>query len=363
VIGEIGATEVPMIGKLVLSFTMIATAAVFAAQARAATILDTTTANPGATNETRPANSAILTRIVVGASNVTITGFGTFGRLSAAGNAKWLVYQNPAGGASPVFQTASTPVSASGTNVWYDSPTISFTLLANTTYFLGLQADQAFTYTWDVPGVAVSGGGLTAPTGQNGNSNGTLAAPTYAGAGGVLQSIRIQGGVPPVVTCTTAVTAMQPTGGGLVNVGLSYTCDDPAATKTVAVYSNDNNLTGTGTSFFFNGGFYYPKPAAAQLFGTNLLLRADRYATPGRVYLIVVKATNANGTGFASTTVVVPFAPYFLTPPSTITTPAATAKAFCDSHAGAPPDGSPGTVALPPAGTGYDTHLAPTSIP
>ena len=162
----------------------------------------------------------------------------------------------------------------------------------------------------------------------------------------------------PVVTLSTAVTAMQPTGGGLVNVGLSMTSSDPAATKTIAVYSNDNNLTGTSTSFFFNGAFYYPKPAAAQLFGSSLLLRADRYATPGRVYLIVAKATNGAGTGFASTTVVVPFSPFFGTPPSSITTPAAAAKAYCDANAGAPPPG-----ALPPGGAGYDTHLAPTAIP
>jgi len=162
----------------------------------------------------------------------------------------------------------------------------------------------------------------------------------------------------PVVTCSTTVTAMQPTGGGLVNVGLTYTSSDPTATKTVAVYSNDNNLTGTTTSFFFNGGFYYPKPAAAQLFGTNLMLRADRYATPGRVYLIVVKATNAGGTGFACCTVVVPYSAWFLSPPATITTPAAAAKTYCDANAGAPPPGP-----LPPAGAGYDTQLAPTSIP
>ena len=167
----------------------------------------------------------------------------------------------------------------------------------------------------------------------------------------------------PVVTVSTAITAMQPIGGGLVNVGLSVTVDDPLATKTVAVYSNDNNLTGTNTSFFFNGGYYYPKPAAAQLFGSNLLLRADRYASPGRVYLIVVRATNGSGTGFASTTVVVPFSAYFLTPPSTITAPAVAAKAFCDTNGGAPPNGSPGPVALPPAGSGYDTHLPPTALP
>jgi len=164
--------------------------------------------------------------------------------------------------------------------------------------------------------------------------------------------------LPPTVTCTTSVSALQPWGGGLVNVGLTVTSSDPAATKTIAVYSNDPNLTGTSTSFFYNGAFYYPKPAAAQVFGSNLLLRADRYASPGRIYLIVAKATNADGTGFASTTVVVPYAPFFGTPPAALITAAANAKAYCDANGGAPP---PGLV--PPAGTGYSTHLAPTTLP
>lgn len=348
-----------MIARLTFAGVVTMVAAVFAAQAHGATILDTSTTNPGANTTFRAANSAPLTQIVVGASNVTISGFGVFGRVLTAGNGRWLVYQGSTVGASPVFQTAITAVSASATNVWYDSPAFSFTLSAGTTYYLGMQTDQSTNFQFDAPGTAVVAGGLTATAGVNGNSGGTLAAPTYTGGGGALIAIRIQGGAPPpVVTCATTITALQPTGGGLVNVGFSYTCDDPAATKTVAVYVNDNNLTGTGTSFFFNGAFYYPKPAAVQLFGTSLLLRADRYATPGRVYLIVVKATNANGTGFASSTVVVPFSAFFLTPPATITTPAATAKAFCDANAGAPPSG-----ALPPAGSGYDTHLAPTSIP
>jgi hypothetical protein len=164
----------------------------------------------------------------------------------------------------------------------------------------------------------------------------------------------------PTVTCSTTVTAMQPSGGGLVNVGLLVTSSDPAAVKTVAVYSNDPNLTGTATAYSYNGAFYYAKPAAAQLMGSSLILRADRYATPGRVYLIVVKATNGTGTGFACTTVVVPYAAYFGTPPASITTPAAAAKAYCNANNGAPP---PGALPPTPGATGYDTHLPPTALP
>jgi len=208
-----------------------------------------------------------------------------------------------------------------------------------TVYTIPVTPSAAGTVTCLVPA------GSAADPAGNPNSASNLASVTYGPA--------------PTVTCTTTVTAMQPSGGGLTNVGLTVTSSDPAATRTIAVYSNDNNLTGTSTSFFFNGGFYYPKPAAAQLVGSTLLLRADRYATPGRVYLIVAKATSPGGaTGFACCTVVVPYAPFFLAPPATITAPAAAAKAYCDANAGAPPPG-----ALPPAGAGYDTHLAPTALP
>lgn len=165
-------------------------------------------------------------------------------------------------------------------------------------------------------------------------------------------------GSPPVVTVSTSVSHIRPSGGGLVNVGLSVTVDDASATKTVEVWSNDPNLTGTGTAFVYGGFYYYPKPAAAQLVGSALLLRADRYATPGRVYLVIVKATNADGTGFACRTVVVPWSGAYLTPPASITGPAASAKAYCDANAGAPPPGAP-----IPSGTGYDVHLSATTLP
>ena len=83
--------------------------------------------------------------------------------------------------------------SASNVEQWYDSPGFNFTLQANTRYFLGLMADQRFTYKWDfLTAVAVTSNGLTAVAGRNGNAFG-FDNPMRQGSGGVLQNIRIQG--------------------------------------------------------------------------------------------------------------------------------------------------------------------------
>jgi hypothetical protein len=65
----------------------------------------------------------------------------------------------------------------------------------------------------------------------------------------------------------------------LVNVGLSVQVSDPNATVTVQVFANDDAL---------------PSDAADFAPG-KLRLRSDRQGGSGRVYLIVVKATNAAG--------------------------------------------------------------------
>jgi hypothetical protein len=94
------------------------------------------------------------------------------------------------------------------------------------------------------------------------------------------------------VQCSVTTPVLWPPDNKLVNVGLSVQVSDPNATVTVQVYANDDAL-----------------PAdAADLAPGTLRLRADRQGDGnGRVYLIVVKATDAAGdVAFRVCTVVVP---------------------------------------------------------
>ncbi len=156
-------------------------------------IFNTMPTNPAAEPETLLGRS-ILNILTVGPANVEISGFGTFGRLNEAGNLKWVIFGNTEG-SSPLFSTAPIAATASPDNIWYDSPAISFTLLANTTYQLGLMSDQFFTYNWDFPGVTVSQGGLTQLQFDDINdSNGNafeFGSPVLGGGGAVVNSLRV----------------------------------------------------------------------------------------------------------------------------------------------------------------------------
>lgn len=159
-------------------------------QAQASIIFNTMPDNPASTPETLLGRS-IMNVITVGGSDVDITGFGTFGRLEAAGNLQWVIFANSLG-SSPLFSTGPVAASAGVSNMWYDSPAFAFTLKANTTYQMGLMADQLFTYNWDFPGVTVSQGGLTQGSGDNGNAQ-DFANPVLTGGGVVVNSLRIVG--------------------------------------------------------------------------------------------------------------------------------------------------------------------------
>jgi hypothetical protein len=97
------------------------------------------------------------------------------------------------------------------------------------------------------------------------------------------------------------------------------------------VFSNEDDETPTGAVF---------SPDAKDIAVQTLRLREERVAQgDGRVYLIVVKATDtAGGTGFATLTVVVPksSSPANI---DSVNAQAAAAKAYADSHSGAPPAG------------------------
>lgn len=159
-------------------------------QSQASIIFNTMPDNPASTPETLLGRS-IMNVITVGGSDVDITGFGTFGRLNDAGNVQWVIFADSIG-SSPLFSTGPVAASAAISDMWYDSPAFAFTLKANTTYQLGLMADQLFTYNWDFPGVTVSQGGLTQIEGINGNAE-DFANPVLTGGGSVVNSLRIVG--------------------------------------------------------------------------------------------------------------------------------------------------------------------------
>jgi len=114
---------------------------------------------------------------------------------------------------------------------------------------------------------------------------------------------------PPVVTCDVTENSLWPPNHQLVNVGLTATVTDDCDQNVVigggpngtgvAVYSDEQDLD-VGSGNF--------SPDAKNIGLGTLRLRSER-AGPinGRVYLIVVQATDASGkTGFCTETVTVP---------------------------------------------------------
>jgi hypothetical protein len=133
----------------------------------------------------------ITTALTVGSADVTIDGFGTNGRMLQAGHLEFVIFE--AAGGALVYQSAAVRTAASASDMWYDSAAMTFTLRANTGYRLGVVADQDFTYRWDAVGAGVTGGGLTAVGGVNGNTGRSFAAPVNIGDGRVTNSLRVSG--------------------------------------------------------------------------------------------------------------------------------------------------------------------------
>ncbi|MBI3910620.1 MAG: HYR domain-containing protein [Armatimonadetes bacterium] len=139
----------------------------------------------------------------------------------------------------------------------------------------------------------------------------------------------------PVVTCRTLRTQLWPPNHNLVNVGLSVTATDQCDLSpgvTVAVFSDedDDEPTGDGNH----------SPDAKNIAPGTLWLRAERKGNAnGRVYLIVVKATDAAGNvAFDCCTVVVPLNRSAAAIAS-VNAQAAAAQAFCAANNGAAPPG------------------------
>jgi hypothetical protein len=139
----------------------------------------------------------------------------------------------------------------------------------------------------------------------------------------------------PVVTMSLGVNLLPQNDHELVNVGLTAVASDgsscPAPPVVAQVWGNEDDETPTGSVF---------SPDAKEIAVTTLRLRQERVSSgDGRVYLVVVKATDeAGGTGFATATVVVPKNSSEVDL-AVVNALAGAAKAFADANGGAPPPG------------------------
>src|SRR5262249_44937676 len=135
---------------------------------------------------------------------------------------------------------------------------------------------------------------------------------------------------PPVLTSSLALTPLSPANSELVNVGLAASADKPV-TFSVSVFGDEDDETPTTTT-----PVTVFSPDAKDIGVGTLRLRAERVDTnDGRVYLVVVRATDAFGnSSFNCHTVVVP-----KKKKGDVDAQATAAKAFCDSNNGAAPGG------------------------
>lgn len=147
--------------------------------------------------------------------------------------------------------------------------------------------------------------------------------------------VRVVDTTPPVVVASLGRNVLWPPNHKMVNVGLSAgisdTCD-PNPAVGVMVFGDEDDEERRGDGHF--------SPDAINLALNTLLLREERNGTSdGRVYLVVVSATDASGNvGFDCGTVVVPHDRQAASI-ALVKGQAAAAKAFCLAHQGAAPPG------------------------
>lgn len=140
---------------------------------------------------------------------------------------------------------------------------------------------------------------------------------------------------PPIVDCSGAKSMLLPPDHNLVNVGLNADVSDesdsnPIVNVKVFGDEDDEEPTGDGTH----------SPDAKDIALKTLRLRAERKGNAdGRVYLIIVTATDTAGNkGFDCCTVVVSRNQSQAAIKS-VNEQAAAAEAFCHAHDGAAPPG------------------------
>jgi hypothetical protein len=137
---------------------------------------------------------------------------------------------------------------------------------------------------------------------------------------------------PPVVTCNVSTTTLWPALHDLVNVGLSASATDncPGTTISVAVFGDENDEEGTGDGTF--------SPDAKDIALGTLRLRSERKGDgDGRVYLIIVTATDAAGNVSRCCRTVTVTLDQSKASIASVAAQAAAARAYCEQNGTAPP--------------------------
>jgi hypothetical protein len=133
------------------------------------------------------------------------------------------------------------------------------------------------------------------------------------------------------VISSVATSSLWPPNHNLVKVGLGGSSGCPGATS-VSVFSDEDDQADTGEGNF--------SPDARDIAPVSLRLRAERNGNgDGRVYLVLVEASDSLGNVAAScNTVVVPKS-QSKKDQDAVNAQAAAAKAYCLAHSGTPPPG------------------------
>ena len=150
-------------------------------------------------------------------------------------------------------------------------------------------------------------------------------------------SLLSSGAVPPVLTSSVGFTMLNPPNHNLVNVGLIATdtsprvCGSSSPAIQVQVFADEDDETPAGNEI--------NSPDARDIAPETLRLRAERSDDgDGRVYLVIVRATDPPDSVFNARTVVVAKgnSPAAI---GRVNAQAAAAVAYANSHNGAPPPG------------------------
>ena len=205
-----------------------------------------------------------------------------------------------------------------------DGPSLSAQLVSNVSHgTLSLQTNGSFTYT---PSLDFEGSDSFTYQAYDGTAASNV----------VTVNITVNDTVAPVLTSAVAVTLISSTNSNLINVGLTASATDNSGdpvTIQVAVFGDEDDQTPTANNVLHS-------PDAKDIAPITLRLRAERIeANDGRVYLIVIKATDSSGNISRNyQTVVVPKNNKQASNDS-VNAQAAAAVSYAQSHAGAPPPG------------------------
>ena len=205
-----------------------------------------------------------------------------------------------------------------------DSPSLSSQLVSNVSHgTLTLQADGSFSYT---PSLDFEGSDSFTYHAYDGAAYSNV----------VTVNITVNDTVAPVLTSSVAMSLMTSTNSNLFNVGLTAAATDNSGdpvTIQVAVFGDEDDQTPTDNNTVHS-------PDAKDIAPVTLRLRGERIeANDGRVYLIVITATDSSGNISRNyQTVVVPKSNKQANIDS-VNVQAAAAVSYAQTHAGAPPPG------------------------